>query len=569
MPWIERAISSLRMSHGGNNESAAAVAMQDAALGAEFKWRARDDKLRKQGLNPDQVTREQEETRAAELRREIEKLKQSRQRRDEERALMLEARGSVDPLGSEVDEDKFQFLQLKRRALLRLREGRPKHMDWLILIYLHAAGATAMTAAEANSHAQHETFALPALPYDALSPQDVLEMLATPSETSISVARLSQQQQQPTSIAAQLLAQQHDSAGTFLNALASPSSSSSTSSPLLANLSAATTTKVVESVLAELDSVKADVQLFIDFEPITIGPNAAIEGYWRAILALLNHKASTLKSHTGPLDSLPTELALPHDDTTELLVGKSYVELVDYERQAKEAMNAPGAVIDDEYWQLALSQLSLFKADARVREVFQLALALSAKAVPTATPQMGAEQDPALPAAKRRKLGEDATSAIASEESLLKDAEKTMENGEEVFDSEVAVPTKHVGWMDKYRPRKPKYFNRVKTGYEWNKYNQTHYDVDNPPPKIVQGYKFNIFYPDLIDKSKTPQYFLEKSDSPDFVILRFHAGPPYEDIAFKIVNKEWEQSQKRGFKCQFSHGILYLWFNFKRYRYRR
>jgi Cactus-binding C-terminus of cactin protein len=24
--------------------------------------------------------------------------------------------------------------------------------------------------------------------------------------------------------------------------------------------------------------------------------------------------------------------------------------------------------------------------------------------------------------------------------------------------------------------------------------------MDNPPPKVVQGYKFNIFYPDLIDK---------------------------------------------------------------------
>lgn len=32
--------------------------------------------------------------------------------------------------------------------------------------------------------------------------------------------------------------------------------------------------------------------------------------------------------------------------------------------------------------------------------------------------------------------------------------------------------------------------------------------MDNPPPKIVQGYKFNIFYPDLIDKNSTPEYFL-------------------------------------------------------------
>jgi len=47
-------------------------------------------------------------------------------------------------------------------------------------------------------------------------------------------------------------------------------------------------------------------------------------------------------------------------------------------------------------------------------------------------------------------------------------------------------------WADKYRPRKPKYYNRVRTGYEWNKYNQTHYDHDNPPPKVVMGYKFNV-----------------------------------------------------------------------------
>jgi len=72
-------------------------------------------------------------------------------------------------------------------------------------------------------------------------------------------------------------------------------------------------------------------------------------------------------------------------------------------------------------------------------------------------------------------------------------------------------------WHDKYRPRKPKYFNRVHTGYEWNKYNQTHYDHDNPPPKIVQGYKFNIFYPDLVDKSKAPTYGIEKDERSSYL----------------------------------------------------
>jgi hypothetical protein len=124
--------------------------------------------------------------------------------------------------------------------------------------------------------------------------------------------------------------------------------------------------------------------------------------------------------------------------------------------------------------------------------------------------------------------------------------------------------------IDKYRPRKPRYFNRVRTGYEWNKYNQTHYDMDNPPPKFVQGYKFNIFYPDLIDKNTVPQYSLTPcTDNRDFANLRFHAGPPYEDIAFKIVNREWKRSCKEGFRCQFDNNIFQLWFNFKRCPYRR
>lgn len=162
--------------------------------------------------------------------------------------------------------------------------------------------------------------------------------------------------------------------------------------------------------------------------------------------------------------------------------------------------------------------------------------------------------------------------AATSAASLVEiEARKGMGSGEARFSFEVPLEDKVEWWHDKYRPRKPKYFNRVHTGYEWNKYNQTHYDHDNPPPKMVQGYKFNIFYPDLIDRSKTPSYSLlpDPSGATDTCLLRFHGGAPYEDIAFKIVNQEWETSHKRGFRCKFERGILQLYFNFKRHRYRR
>ena len=139
--------------------------------------------------------------------------------------------------------------------------------------------------------------------------------------------------------------------------------------------------------------------------------------------------------------------------------------------------------------------------------------------------------------------------------------------GEEVFDDEVEIETS--GTVNaNYRPRKPRYFNRVQTGYEWTKYNQLHYDFDNPPPKVIQGYRFNIFYPDLIDKRISPHYVVERAAEPNMLILRFKAGPPYEDVAFKIPNREWDMTEKQHFKNCFERGVLYLYFNFKRFRYK-
>lgn len=141
-----------------------------------------------------------------------------------------------------------------------------------------------------------------------------------------------------------------------------------------------------------------------------------------------------------------------------------------------------------------------------------------------------------------------------------------IQENEEIFAGEEELSSKSKPqWANKYRPRKPRYFNRVQMGYEWNKYNQTHYDHDNPPPKVVQGYKFNIFYPDLIDKAKAPTYRIERENGrkrgqsfapageEDTCLIRFISGPPYEDLAFRIVDKEWDYSAKRerGFRSSF------------------
>ena len=49
----------------------------------------------------------------------------------------------------------------------------------------------------------------------------------------------------------------------------------------------------------------------------------------------------------------------------------------------------------------------------------------------------------------------------------------------------------------------------------------------------------------------------------EYCIMQVMAGPPYEDIAFKIVNRESEYGYKRGFRCQFHNNNFQLWFHFK------
>jgi hypothetical protein len=223
---------------------------------------------------------------------------------------------------------------------------------------------------------------------------------------------------------------------------------------------------------------------------------------------------------------------------------------------------------DREYWKSVLDQLTVYLAKMELSELHSKMLVRQLEKLE----QKKEELSKKTAEGEKQNATEEEKKAAAEEKQMVpKNVSPDFGNLEEELGltDEIDVQAENYAWQDKYRPRKPRYFNRVKTGYDWNKYNQTHYDHDNPPPKIVQGYKFNIFYPDLIDPTKTPQFFLEPADSDDFCIIRFSAGPPYEDIAFKIINREWNRSRKRGYRCTFERGVLSLYFNFTTHWYRR
>jgi len=341
--------------------------------------------------------------------------------------------------------------------------------------------------------------------------------------------------------------------------------------------------KVLKSLgQQQLEELQQEIPLFIELD-------SSVD-YWKAILVLLNHHITSLKESPNVFteDAVHTVA----DDIDALLEGKSEKELEDLEEQITKQLTS-GEAIDEEYWQSLLKRMKIRKASAKVDEmhakIVEDRLILLSKQ-PTVTSKQIVElrqtmRNPRFPVNPPSKIstatnrfhqidGYQLTGSIRGVRKVLTEDEmceleeaKGMEEDEEKFSQEFILPNTTL--QANQGLIKPKYYNRVKTGFEWNKYNQVHYDLDSPPPKVVQGYKFNIFYPELIDKNIPPTYKIHPTENPDLVILHFIAGPPYQEIAFKIVNGEWEYSQKTGFRCMYSNGILHLWFNFKKYRYRR
>ena len=113
---------------------------------------------------------------------------------------------------------------------------------------------------------------------------------------------------------------------------------------------------------------------------------------------------------------------------------------------------------------------------------------------------------------------------------------------------------------------KPKYFSRVLCGIEWTSYNQSNFTADNLPPQQILGYKFAIFYPNLVG---IPEYVkVPDPDHKDKEIILFKSDKPYSTVRFRILKREWETNYKRGFNCVYENNTLHLDFKFKQYIYR-
>ncbi|XP_065881299.1 splicing factor Cactin-like [Euphorbia lathyris] len=548
----------------------------DSNLNETFVWRKKIERDVSQGMSLDTFSVKAEKQRQRERMAEIEKVKKRREERalekarhEEEMALLARERARAEFQDWEKKEEEFHFDQSKVRSVIRMREGRMKPIDVLSKHlnvsddldidlnepYTVFKGLTVKEMEELHDdikmHLDMDRKTQTHVDYwEALLVVCNWELAEARKKDALDRARV--RGEEPP---AEVLAEErglHSSIETDVRNLLEGKSSN------------------------ELEALRSQIEAQMS------SGSAKVVEYWEAVLKRLQiYKAKAcLREIHGRMLRKHLQLLEPSSEGHDKVEGDHNLTPIQEDSEHEHEHDMKDA--------------ETFSPEPIVEETHEPEEEEEEEEAGSFSPQLlhGDDNEEAIDPEEDRAILERKRMAVREEQqrriqeamaSKLPPAEDNfemkaikamgvMEEGDVVFGSgaEVNLDSQVYWWHDKYRPRKPKYFNRVHTGYEWNKYNQTHYDHDNPPPKVVQGYKFNIFYPDLVDKIKAPTYTIERDgNSDETCIIRFHAGPPYEDIAFRIVNKEWEYSHKKGFKCTFERGILHVYFNFQRYRYRR
>ncbi|KAL1925562.1 uncharacterized protein VTP21DRAFT_445 [Calcarisporiella thermophila] len=546
----------------------------DENLGQKFVWVKKKQRDAKLGITPEEAAR-REKLRKEEAISELDKLNRRRAEREQERIAAEEERrrkqmeAELASMGDwHAREGDFHLEQAKRRAEIRIRENRAKPIDILAMNIRLAYEADAVEDPDLEVDLEE-----PYTIFDGLSVEEVEELHQD-------ILMYLDLEKSPESLEfwRALIVVADDKLGK-MKADARRIAEGGIAEPVNEDIEGLLRGKSFE----ELTVMQGQIQRkLMGDEPVDIE-------FWEHLLKSLTvwkARAKLKALHEDLLAKRLDQLRTRQREEALKVQEELTMAILDEEPQHAQADN--GAEEDASSKQ-NLEEIQIEEYDRSMSPEPMERLPRDDRELPVITP----EEDMKQLREKRREILQNQYYALkqkaikkkldqpegATEEPEIsydqimyaREAAQDFEEDEEFFNVEAAIQNQTYMWQDKYRPRKPRYFNRVHTGYEWNKYNQTHYDSEsNPPPKTVQGYKFNIFYPDLIDKSKAPTYRIEKDPTSDeTVILRFIAGPPYEDVAFRIIKREWEYSHKKGFRSSFDRGVLQLWFRFKRQFYRK
>jgi acetone carboxylase gamma subunit len=184
--------------------------------------------------------------------------------------------------------------------------------------------------------------------------------------------------------------------------------------------------------------------------------------------------------------------------------------LIELEHQVKDKMKQD--FIDLDYWENILKILNVYKARAKLQKYIKTVI-LEKKEFkrqefkPYMEPEIISttnEEELVFTQSQNQQYIQESRNEILQKYQIQQTTEslfqETIEQRQALYQQMVrdaSVDTEdeeifksNFDFGEKYKPRKPDYYNRIKHGIEWNKYNTVHYNQGNPPPKSILGYKY-------------------------------------------------------------------------------
>lgn len=498
----------------------------DANLTDKFVWGKKRDKERKSGLTADEAQRRDAERRA-EAQAELERLNQRRAEREREMALreeeqMRAAQAAESAHMAEwiAKEDDFHLEQAKRRASIRVRERRAKPIDFLTLNlkWSQPPEARAQSTMGFNDSKDDEDdddgtglevdLDEPYKIFDDLALEDAKELhedikmylSLEKAEVNkefwrclliVSAATLERLEEERQLGGARAAARYHDQG-------------SSNREQEGGHMSSGVRDQIVQLLSGKTHAQLVQLQGQIEGKLAQGGPIDT--DYWETLLRELvvwKAKAKLRDMHEIVLTNRLEQLRRKQRDEAHQFVEDLKNSMPDIEEEGEEEggelTEAPPAkpVAEElvrESWDPALEPRKLSKPMPDMFRAYPLVdLADEMRELVEARKQVRSrrfvvKRDPrrmVADAEAAEASGSGTTGSRRDEEIYQAAVGQGLDEEEEFFNTEVALASHAYSWEDKYRPRKPRYFNKVHTGFEWNKYNQTHYEYV-PPPSCVR-----------------------------------------------------------------------------------
>lgn len=475
----------------------------DANLTDRFVWGKKREKEKKAGLTAEEAAM-RDAQRRAEAEEELERLNRRRadreaemQLREEEAMRMARLQESAQMVAWHAKEDDFHLEQAMRRAAIRTREGRAKPID---LLALNLKWSQPRIPGQEDEDEEDEGIGLdvdleePYLIFDNLTLEETEELyediqMYISLEKSESNLDFWRAMIVVCSAALETLRSERTMGrAAFIEQNRANESVKNDITNLLRGKSLDELRQLQDSVRAKLSSG----------DPIDVE-------YWEGLLkelAVWMAKAKLKAMHEVVLRNRLEHLRLRQRDEA-AQVQKELADTADEEAAASlaaaaAAANAPAdqeaePVVREEWFPAMAPKsvskvpmedqnLQLLDADEELKNLVRMPLmlrAISARLIFLSLHQFAARRLVAqarFVPKKRAPAGESEGPVDAADALVKAEAAKELDEDEEIWNAQSEQVSQTYSWQDKYRPRKPRYFNKVITGFEWNKYNQTHYE---------------------------------------------------------------------------------------------